>query len=265
MVPTNYVVLPKAVKVIRLNKIVVHSIQVGGQTPPAGMPQGTPVEERSALTKVMWFGILGFAGLVGGWVVTFLIFGSIFVTASNLNLPANATPAQAAAALGPIFQNFSLLLPSILVILLIGDVLLMMGFRDLAKVDNSKFSLPWKFMIVLIVGAVLVAGGIIPLFNDIPSIIAQAPTGPGTPSGAFFSAISTLLFAALIAGIGGIMAIVGIIGGQILGLWRLGSRYNSTIIKIGAIFTIIPFLNFVAPILILIGASQTKGRLSKPM
>jgi len=104
------------------------------------MPQGTQTaEERSALTKVMWFAVLGLVGLVGGWAVTFLIIGSVFASATNLNLPANATPAQVGAALGPFFQNFSLLVPSILVIGLAGNVLLTMGFRDLAKVDNSKF------------------------------------------------------------------------------------------------------------------------------
>ena len=241
-------------------------MHVGAQIPQAGMPQGTPAsQEKSALTKVIWFGVLALVGLVGGWVVTFLILGTVFVSATNLNLPPNPTPAQVGAALGPLFQNFSLLIPSILVIGLAGDALLTMGFRDLAKVDNSKFSLPWKFMIVLIIGLVLLAGGLIPVFNDIPNIIAQAPTGPGAPSAAFFSAISTLIFAALIAVIGGIMALVGTIGGQIIGLWRVGSRYNSTIIKIGAIFVIIPVLNFVAPILILVGAAQARGSLSKPV
>ena len=62
----------------------------------------------------------------------------------------------------------------------------------------------------------------------------------------------------------GVLALVGTIGGQILGLWRVGSRYDSTIIKIGAIFVIIPLLNFVAPILILVGAAQARGSLSKP-
>ena len=140
-----------------------------------------------------------------------------------------------------------------------------MALRDLAKVDNSRFSLPWKFMIVLIIGVALLAGGLIPVFNQIPNIIAQAPTGPGAPSAAFFSAISTLIFAAVLAVIGGIMALIGTIGGQILGLWRVGSKYNETIIKVGAIFVIIPLLNFVAPLLILIGAYQVRGRLSKPV
>ena len=229
------------------------------------MTQSTSPLEKSALAKVMLYGVLGIVGIVGGWAITFFIFGAIFVSAANLNLPPNPTPAQVGAALGPVFQNLSLLLPAILAIALVGDALLTMALRDLAKVDNSKFSLPWKFMIVLIIGVALLAGGLIPVFNQIPNIIAQAPTGPGAPSAAFFSAISTLIFAAVLAVIGGIMALIGTIGGQILGLWRVGSKYDETIIKVGAIFVIIPLLNFVAPLLILIGAYQVRGRLSKPV
>lgn len=221
-------------------------------------------EERSGLTKVMLFGVLGVVGLVVGWVLSSIIFRAISQSAMNLNNPANATPSQLGAAFGPMFQNFSLLLPAIMAIGLAGDVVLAMGFRDLTKVDNSKFSLPWKFMIVLIIGNVLLAGGLITLFNAIPNIIAQAATGSGTPSAAFFSTISSLLLAALIVIIGGIMAIIGTIGGRILGLWRVGVRYNSTIIKVGAIFVIIPILAIVAPILILIGAYEARGHLSKP-
>jgi len=55
-----------------------------------------------------------------------------------------------------------------------------------------------------------------------------------------------------------------LIGGQILGLWRVGTRYNETTIKVGAIFTIVPLLNIVGPILVLIGALEAKGRLVKP-
>jgi len=231
-----------------------------------GQPQiSATSDERSALTKVMWYGVVGIVGLVGGWVLSFLIFGTVITSSTMLNVPPNAPPSEVGAALGPLFHNLSLLVPSILVIGLIGDVLLTLGFRDLSKVDDSKFSLPWKFMIALIVGAVLAASSFILLFNIIPNIIAQAPTGSEKPSQAFFSAISSLLFAALIATVGAIMTLAGTIGGKILGLWRVGSRYNSTIIKVGAIFVIIPLLDFVAPILVLIGAYHAKGRLSKPL
>jgi hypothetical protein len=232
----------------------------------AGQPSPGP-GETSALTKVMWFGIVQIAGLVVGWISTLYIFGLQFGNMAGFTkLPQNATQAQVGAALGPFFQTFSLVIPVDIAVGLVGAVVLTMGLRDLAKVDSSKFSVPWKLMVFLIVGSLVAGAGVSIIFNALPSVIVQAPpTGSATPSTAFFSAIGSLIFAGLIAAIGGILALIGLIGGQILGLWRVGSRYNETIIKLGGIFVIIPLLNIIAPILILVGAYQVKGRLSKPM
>ncbi len=231
-----------------------------------GMAQQPSPEERSGLNKVMWFGIVQIIGMVVGWVSLYFIFGLQFGAIAGLNnLPRNATTAQVGAALGPFFQNFSLLIPIDILVGLVGAAVLTMGLRDLSKIDSPKFSVPWKLMVLLLVGSVLAGASVYVIFNSIPSIIAQAPKTAGTPSSAFFSAIGALAFAGLIAAIGGLLAVIGLIGGQILGLWRVGSRYNETTIKLGAIFAIIPLLNIVAPFLVLIGAYQVKGRLSEPM
>ena len=95
-------------------------------------------------------------------------------------------------------------------------------------------------------------------FSQVSAQTLPAGTPQGTPAAEERSALTKVMWF-------GIQALVGTVGGQLLGLWRVGSRYNSTIIKVGAIFVIIPLLNFVAPILILIGAYQVRGSLSKPM
>jgi hypothetical protein len=46
-----------------------------------------------------------------------------------------------------------------------------------------------------------------------------------------------------------------------LGLWRVGTRYNETLLKVAAIFVILPLLNIVAPILVIVGAHGAKTRL----
>jgi hypothetical protein len=61
---------------------------------------------------------------------------------------------------------------------------------------------------------------------------------------------------------GALLALIGGVGGLILGVWRIGSKYDETMLKAGAIFIVIPFLNILAPILILLGASSVKGRLA---
>jgi hypothetical protein len=48
----------------------------------------------------------------------------------------------------------------------------------------------------------------------------------------------------------------------ILGLWRVGTRYDETIIKLGGIFSIIPILNIAAPVLVLVGAHSARNKLA---
>ena len=223
-------------------------------------PSASTQAERSALNKIMWFGIVQLIGLVAGWVVYFLAFGYVFSSAASLNLPQNPTPAQVGTALGPVFQEFTLVIPVSLAINLAGVLLLLIGFREFNRFDSSRFSVPSKLIYLLAIGVIFAGGAVVLLFNGLPNLIAQAPT-TGTPNATFMSAVGGLLLFVGFAFIGAIIALIGLIGGEILGLWRVGSRYNDTVIKLGAIFVIIPLLNIVAPILILIGAAQVKGRL----
>jgi MFS family permease len=220
-------------------------------------------EERSALTKVMYFGIIQIVGNVAGLILPFYLFGPLFLSTTPFNLGNSSTPQQISAALTPLFQTVSLLIATGLGLGLVGSLVLAFSLRELKKVDRSRFNTPWILMLILVVGTVVAALGLIPLFTSLTNLLANIPptSTTGTPSAAFFSAVGTLLTFLLIAGIGGILSLIGLIGGEILGLWRVGSRYNETTIKIGAIFEIIPFLGFVAPILILVGASQVRGRL----
>src|SRR5690349_19219274 len=123
------------------------------QTAPMGVAQPASPEEKSGLDKVMWFGIIQIVGMVVGWISVFFIFGLQFATFSGLSrLPQNANQAQISAALGPFFQNFSLLVPVDIGVGLVAAIVLTMGLRDMSKVDGSRFSVPWKLMLVLMIG-----------------------------------------------------------------------------------------------------------------
>jgi hypothetical protein len=234
------------------------------QSPPVGVspqPQAQ-ADEKSALQKVIWFGVLQLVGLVAGWVLGFYVFGTVFTTPSTYNLPPNPSPAQVGAALGPLFQGLSLLVPIVAIVQIVAVVVLAMGMRQFRTVDRERFSVPSVLTLLMLAGAIIATVGLVPFFNAIPNIIAQAPSNSSAaPSSAFASAIASLLVDILFLLIGGILGLIGLIGGQILGLWRVGSRYNETIIKLGAIFAVIPLLDIVAPILIIVGAFQAKGRL----
>ena len=231
------------------------------QAQPPSVPATQP-EERSAAGKLILYAVFELAGIAVGWALSFYIFGIVFNT-SAYNLPPNPTPAQVSAAFGPLFQSLGYIVPVTVVVELLALVTLTLAFRQLSKVDRVRFSLPSTLMIVMLVGVILVSITAIPFIQSIPQIIAQAPTTPGgTPSPAFASLMASLLAYLAFIAIGGLLGLIGVIGGVILGLWRVGSRYDETVIKLGAIFTIIPILNIVAPILVLVGAYQVRNRLS---
>lgn len=223
---------------------------------PAPASNGTV--ERDALEKVMWFGIIELAGLVCGWIGTSLFVGDALGNLTPANLGQNPTPARISAALGPIFANISLLLPIVAIIQIAAVIVLIVAFRQLKGIDGS-FSIPSTLSIVLLIGSVLTTAGGAPLFSQLPNLIAQVPTTTGTtlPTGFVTTLASVVVYFFLIA-IGGILATIGLIGGEVLGLWRVGSKYNETLLKLGAIFGIIPLLNIVAPVLVIVGARQAK-------
>jgi Protein of unknown function (DUF973) len=231
--------------------------------PPAASQPQPSGEDRSALTKVMLFAIIQLIGLVATWASTFYLFGTIGTNPASLNLGPNPTPAQVSTALGPTLQEVSVLVPIGIGLGFIGLVFLAMGFRQFSRLDKPSFSVPSTLTIVMLVGLVLVGVAIYPLLSNIPNIISQAPSSGSAPSTSFSNLISSLLLEAGLILLGGLLVLIGEIGGVILGLWRVGSRYDETVTKVGAIFTIIPLLNIVAPILILVGAAQSRNKVPR--
>lgn len=228
--------------------------------PPALASTGAA--ERSALLKAMWFGIFQLLGLVSGWVGSYYFIGGALANIGALNLGPTSSPSQVAAVLGPLFRSLSSIIPIVGVFQIVGVVALLMAFRQLKRVDG-RFSLPATLAMVLLLGALLAIAGAIPLFDALPNLISQIPVTPGSaiPPG-LASTIASLIFYFILVAAGGLLAFVGLIGGQILGLWRIGSKYGETILELGAVFAIIPFLNMVAPVLVIVGANQARNRLS---
>ena len=219
-----------------------------------------PVDEASALQKITWFGILELAEIVVGLVLSFYLLSAFFFSPFFLNPPTSLTAAQAATIFEPLFRTLALILPITIALGLAAVVVLTLSFRQFTKVDRSRFSTPSTMTILMIIGLAAVTVGAIPIFYGLGDLIVQLTrTQTGNPAQSYASFVGSFIFFGALIGIGGLLALVGMIGGVILGLWRVGVRYDQTVIKVGAIFIIIPFLNFVAPALILIGAHDAKG------
>ena len=138
-------------------------------------------------------------------------------------------------------------------------VLLRTNLRTLSFVDR-RFSTPATLSLLAVVGLLLVFLGLGLFFASIVQAIHCAG-GAGNPvpvscilSGGFWTGIGLLA-------VGAIVALIGYIG-VLLGLWRVGTRYDNALIKVGAILLIIPYVAIVGAILILIGVQQALPRIS---
>ena len=124
---------------------------------------------------------------------------------------------------------------------LISILLYRSGFGILRQVDARKFGTPFTFSTVFLVGFVFLILGLLVFLVSFASF-----------------STSLLIVGAVFLLLSVILLLLGDIIGIVLGLWRVGERYNSTAIKVGAIFFIIPYLDVIAPILVFVGAHSAQ-------
>jgi hypothetical protein len=215
--------------------------------------------ESAALRRITWYAIIQIAGVAGS-IVTYLLFLPGFFSRFPITSGGTASASDVASWLQGLLFYLAVVAVVMLAIGLIAVFLLLSAFRRLSRLDSPNFSTPATLMILLLVGVVIVGIGLIPLFWMLSALLSNIVQNPTTYTLAGGQVWDLNAAAALIA-IGGILGIIGVIGGEILGLWRVGTRYDSTLIKISAIFIIIPYLNWVGPILLLVGALEARKKL----
>ncbi|MDA4127804.1 MAG: thermopsin family protease [Thaumarchaeota archaeon] len=143
---------------------------------------------------------------------------------------------------------------------LAGAYYLRLGFRALSKADQPKFGAQVTFTTVFAVGLVILIGFYeVYLFAVFPLFIT--PTSPGLFSS---SGLALFLAVGLALTISAIVTLAGLIGGVILGLWRVGSRYGRTWLKAASIMSVIPVVNMVAGIAFILIFRNLKHASSRP-
>jgi hypothetical protein len=131
------------------------------------------------------------------------------------------------------------------------------AFATLAPLDR-RFSTPAVLAVLAVIGAAVALIGVYFLLHALYGAVQCVGAGNPITRGCLLTG-EFWLGLALVA-VGGIVALVGFIG-VLIGLWRIGTRYDETLVKVGAILLIIPYVSVVGGILIAIGASQARGRL----
>jgi hypothetical protein len=231
----------------------------------ANIPPAFGDADKKALYNIKISAIILLISLVAGFSFSFLYSPFSYLFLAN---PATVGSIHPTFTLASNFITLFAIAAFVgLVIELITILLLRMAFKTLSTVDRPRFKTPSLLTLLLlislpivIIGAIIEFAGLVPYIN---TVIQQQQAGQTTtpPS---LSGLGEFLAGAALGGIGGIIAIIGFIGGVMLGVWRLGSRYDSAVFKVAAILFIIPLLDIASPILILIGASQASKKIAPP-
>lgn len=209
-------------------------------------------DDSKALQKLQIFSILFLVTIAAG-----LIIG--FGTGLAAGLEAMTSRGTASAS-GSILTGVAASIVVAGVIEFIGIVQLRSAFTSLARVDPRNFSMPAKLSTLMLIGLPVVYLGVAVLFGLLsPLFSGQSSTASVT--GITSADLGYLIASLLLLFVGGIAALVGFIGGLMLGLWRVGSRYDADTIKAAAIIFIIPLITIIAPILILVGVSNVSMNL----
>ncbi|HXW66790.1 MAG TPA: DUF973 family protein [Thermoplasmata archaeon] len=132
------------------------------------------------------------------------------------------------------------------------------AFVRLALRDR-RFSTPAKLTLLLLFGIVLLFGSFAwLLYLLVQTLNCAGGLAPGAiPAscvpGSLLLALGLLLIFAIIV-------IVGFVG-LLVGIWRLGTRYQDDRFKVGAVLLIFPFINVVGAVLVLVAARRSQERL----
>ena len=186
--------------------------------------------DLDGIKNVKTASLLGIIGIILGLVGAGAVEGAILSRGLS-GSPLTAIPALFFVALIGIIIGF------------ISILLYRAAFRDLREVDG-RFGTPYTFTTVFLIGLAILILALLLLLGGVAAL-----------------SLSLVLFGAVLAIIAAILLILGDIIGIILGLWRVGERYDNTLIKVGAIFYIIPYLDVLAPVLVFIGANSVEKKL----
>jgi hypothetical protein len=240
-----------------------------GGPQPFGVPTNAPgspairPQETAAIRALRTAAILGIVGIVLGFFLTYGV-----ALAEGAPNPFSALSLVTPSGSGntttlTVHANAIWTLAAVVGVgAAVGLVGLFFYYRTFAhlKSFDARFSTPATLTILLMVGVVLLVLGVVLVFHTLVGANGCVFGGSNPPACAT-SLLGPLLASLALLGIGGIIALVGAIG-LLIGIWRIGTRYDSTLLHVAAILYIIPFASVVAPILTLIEAGAIERRLA---
>ncbi|MCI4372091.1 MAG: DUF973 family protein [Thermoplasmata archaeon] len=229
------------------------SVGTAAVTPPGSMASPLPVArgtEVRGLRLAQAAAATGFLGLMIAWLGPITL---IFASGVEIHYRGFHVGSGMATVAG--FENILIVIVLGGLLILASIVLYLISFNTFRKVSPG-FGGPVTLVILGLIGVLFIVLGFALVLSDFYRAVACAAAGASSSC----LDLAQLAGAVLTIFLGFILAVLGWIG-LVLGLYRIGKRYGSTITIVGAILTIIPFAGLVAPILVIIGTHQSVHQL----
>lgn len=136
---------------------------------------------------------------------------------------------------------------------IVSLVLLLLAFRYLSSADE-RFKIPYIFVLIELIGTILIFAGFFGILGSAFLFAGSVSNliGSAVGLGVLFSA-PTFFGSMIVIVLGAVLSFIGFIVGTLLGLYRVGKRYNDSKISIGAILLIFPLVDIAGLVLIIIG------------
>ena len=223
-------------------------------------PPGFSDADRHALNKLNLFALMFLIISIISIATTVYDFSFMFALFPMSSSGIAAAALSSLQFFSSFFYYIAIIVIVSVVVELIALVQLRSALKGLAGVEKSRFGTPSKLVFLMIVAIPLIFVALILFFagfSSFMSTLSQSGSSSSLSSFPFgyFLGGGALLFVA------GIMGLIGFIGGMMLGVWRIGSRYKEDLIKVGGILFIIPFLSIIAPILIMFGVRNARRKI----
>lgn len=203
--------------------------------------------DRRALRAIAFGAAMAFvAGLIGivtaaGLPVASVLLGGSGGDTVSVSLLALTGLALAGAAAFSVVQAF----------------LFRSAFEGLAFFD-PRFARPSTLALLAVFGILVTALGAVLIVGSFYEATVCAGSASSIPPSCVPG--GPLLVGLFVAAIGTILAFVGYVG-VALGIWRTGGRYRSTMLRVGAVLMVVPFVATVGAVVVWVGARRRSAHL----
>jgi hypothetical protein len=233
------------------------------QSSGTGTPYAQPMSGSSSQSDVVGIGNLKVGALLGilfqlmVWIGVFIFYSVYSAVNTATVVPGQATSLPGWITVNTLYAGVGLLMLGF-VLGIVTYIFFFLGFREVKR-GAPDFGAPTTLMVIGLIGFIMILAGVGLFIGALVDAINNAANAATTSTNVGVD-VGALLGGLALVGLGALLALIGVIG-MVLGNWRAGTRYDESMLKIGGILTILPYVSIIGYILLLVGYQRAGNKL----